>query len=64
MKICIFGGSGSFGTAMTKKLLEKTNYEIIIFNRSEKAQFEHKQKRDFALKNLPELRKLLDRQGF
>ena len=44
MKICIFGGSGSFGTAMTKKLLEKTNYEIIIFNRSEKAQFEHKQK--------------------
>lgn len=44
MKICIFGGTGSFGTSMTKKLLEKTNYEIIIFNRSEKAQFEHKQK--------------------
>ena len=44
MKICIFGGSGSFGTAMTKKLLDNTDYEIIIFNRSEKAQFEHKQK--------------------
>lgn len=44
MKICIFGGSGSFGTSMTKKLLDETNYEIIIFNRSEKAQFEHKQK--------------------
>lgn len=44
MKICIFGGSGSFGTAMTQKLLNETDYEIIIFNRSEKAQFEHKQK--------------------
>lgn len=44
MKICIFGGSGSFGTAMTKKLLEITNFEIIIFSRNEKMQFEHKQK--------------------
>ena len=44
MKVCIFGGSGSFGTAMTKKLLETTNYEIIIYSRNEKAQFEHKQK--------------------
>jgi len=44
MKICIFGGSGSFGTAMTKKLLETTNDEIIIFSRGEKLQFEHKQK--------------------
>lgn len=44
MKICIFGGSGSFGTAMTKKLLDITNYEIIIFSRNEKLQFEHKQK--------------------
>ena len=44
MKVCIFGGSGSFGTAMTKKLLESTNYEIIIFSRNEKLQFEHKQK--------------------
>lgn len=44
MRICIFGGSGSFGTAMTKKLLEITNFEIIIFSRNEKMQFEHKQK--------------------
>ena len=44
MKVCIFGGSGSFGTAMTKKLLETTDYEIIIYSRNEKAQFEHKQK--------------------
>lgn len=44
MKICIFGGSGSFGTAMTKKLLDITNLEIIIFSRNEKLQFEHKQK--------------------
>lgn len=44
MKVCIFGGSGSFGTAMTKKLLESTNYEIIIFSRNEKLQFEHRQK--------------------
>lgn len=44
MRICIFGGSGSFGTAMTKKLLEITNLEIIIFSRNEKMQFEHKQK--------------------
>lgn len=44
MKICIFGGSGSFGTAMTKKLLEITNLDIIIYSRNEKLQFEHKQK--------------------
>lgn len=44
MKICIFGGSGSFGTAMTRKLLQKTDYEIIIYSRNEKMQFEHKQK--------------------
>ena len=44
MKVCIFGGSGSFGTAMTKKLLEQTDYEIVIFSRNEKLQFEHKQK--------------------
>lgn len=44
MKICIFGGSGSFGTAMTKKLLENENNEIIIFSRNEKLQFEHKEK--------------------
>lgn len=44
MKICIFGGSGSFGTAMTKKLLDATDYEIVIFSRNEKLQFEHKQK--------------------
>lgn len=44
MRICIFGGSGSFGTAMTKKLLDITNLEIIIFSRNEKLQFEHKQK--------------------
>lgn len=43
MKIIIFGGSGSFGTAMTKKLLEDDN-EITIFSRNEKLQFEHKQK--------------------
>ena len=29
---------------MTKKLLEITNFEIIIFSRNEKMQFEHKQK--------------------
>lgn len=44
MKIVIFGGSGSFGTAMTKKLLEDNDTEIIIFSRNEKLQFEHKQK--------------------
>lgn len=43
-KVCIFGGSGSFGTAMTKKLLNETDYEIIVFSRNEKMQFEHKQK--------------------
>ena len=42
-KVIIFGGSGSFGTAMTKKLLDN-DYEVIIFSRNEKLQFEHKQK--------------------
>ena len=45
-KVCIFGGSGSFGTAMTKKILEKYDDEIVIFSRNEKMQFEHKQKFD------------------
>lgn len=40
----IFGGSGSFGTAMTSKLLDETSMEIVIFSRNEKLQFEHKQK--------------------
>ena len=45
MKICIFGGSGSFGTAMTKLLLDKVeDSEIIIYSRNEKMQFEHRQK--------------------
>ena len=44
MKICIFGGSGSFGTAMTKRLLDNYEHEIVIFSRNEKLQFEHKQK--------------------
>ena len=44
MRIVIFGGSGTFGTAMTKKLLEDEENEIIIFSRNEKLQFEHKQK--------------------
>ena len=39
MKIVIFGGSGSFGTAMTKKLLD-SDYEVIIFSRNEKLQFD------------------------
>jgi len=44
MRICIFGGSGSFGTAMTKHLLKETSWDIVIFSRNEKLQFEHKQK--------------------
>lgn len=44
MAVLIFGGSGSFGTAMTKKLLKTTDKKIIIFSRNEKMQFEHKQK--------------------
>ena len=44
MKICIFGGSGSFGTAMCKYLVENTENEIIVFDRNEKMQFEHRQK--------------------
>lgn len=43
MKVIIFGGSGTFGTAMTKKLLKNLD-EVIIFSRNEKLQFEHKQK--------------------
>ena len=43
-KVCIFGGSGTFGTAMTKKLLQTTNDEIVIYSRNEKMQFEHRQK--------------------
>lgn len=45
-KVVIFGGSGSFGTAMTKKLLKDyiDLHSIIIFSRNEKLQFEHKQK--------------------
>ena len=35
-RVCIFGGSGSFGTAMTKRLLNTTDYEIVIFDRDEK----------------------------
>ena len=38
-KVCIFGGSGSFGTAMTKKILENYDDEIVIFSRNEKMQF-------------------------
>ena len=46
-KICIFGGSGSFGTAMTQLLLKTFptyDYEIIIYSRNEKMQFEHRLK--------------------
>lgn len=44
MRVIIFGGSGSFGTAMTKKILKDYDDEIIIFSRNEKLQFEHRQK--------------------
>lgn len=44
MRYIIFGSSGSFGTAMTKRLLETTEAKIRIFDRNEKLQFEHKQK--------------------
>lgn len=43
-KIIIFGGSGSFGTAMTKRILENYDSDIVIFSRNEKMQFEHKEK--------------------
>lgn len=43
-RVVIFGGSGSFGTAMTRKLLDETNWDILIYSRNEKLQFEHKQK--------------------
>ena len=43
-KVVIFGGSGSFGTAMTRKILEEYDDEIVIFSRNEKLQFEHKEK--------------------
>lgn len=46
-KIVIFGGSGTFGTAMTKRLLEENFNEIVIFSRNEKLQFDHKQKIGF-----------------
>lgn len=44
MRVIIFGGSGSFGTAMTKKLLEKSTCDIVIFSRNEKLQFEHRER--------------------
>lgn len=44
MRVLIFGGSGSFGTAMTKRILEQYDDEIVIFSRNEKEQFNHKQK--------------------
>lgn len=43
-KVVIFGGSGSFGTEMTKKLLKDTYYDVIVFSRNEKMQFEHRQR--------------------
>ena len=46
-KIVIFGGSGTFGTAMTKRLLKENFSEIVIFSRNEKLQFDHKQKIGF-----------------
>lgn len=46
-KIVIFGGSGTFGTAMTKRLLKENFDEIVIFSRNEKLQFDHKQKIEF-----------------
>lgn len=46
-KIVIFGGSGTFGTAMTKRLLKEIFDEIVIFSRNEKLQFDHKQKIGF-----------------
>lgn len=44
MKYLIVGGSGSFGTGMTKFLLDNTVDDIIIFSRGEKQQWEHKLK--------------------
>lgn len=44
MRVCIFGGSGSFGTAMTRKLLGISDCNIVIFSRNEKLQFEHREK--------------------
>ena len=44
MRVIIFGGSGSFGTAMTKKLLEKSTCDIVIFSRNEKLQFERRER--------------------
>ena len=46
-RIVIFGGSGTFGTAMTKRLLKENFDEIVIFSRNEKLQFDHKQKIGF-----------------
>lgn len=42
MKVLIFGGSGTFGTAMTKQLLDKCEL-IIHFDRDEKNQYISKQ---------------------
>ena len=42
--ILITGGSGSFGTAMTERLLKTDVKEIRIYNRNEKAQWLHKNK--------------------
>ena len=44
MKYLIVGGSGSFGTRMTKFLLDNTTDDIIIFSRGEKQQWEHRLK--------------------
>lgn len=44
MRVIIFGGSGSFGTAMTKKLLNESDCDIVIFSRNEKLQFEHRER--------------------
>lgn len=46
-KLVIFGGSGTFGTAMTKRLLKENFDEIVIFSRNEKLQFDNKQKIGF-----------------
>ena len=42
-KVLIFGGSGTFGTAMTKRLLDEAS-EIIHYDRDEKNQYFSKQK--------------------
>lgn len=42
MKVLIFGGSGTFGTAMTKRIVNKVD-KIIHYDRNEKNQFISKQ---------------------